>query len=243
MDDCQSPKKSNEKSFTMGSISPSFGSLDGGNIIYIYGDFPYAATSDYVQKDLVAHFDGINNRGLGDKQHDFTETASWRDLKSEFDLPRGNGPGEWLSNGFKASDNDNDDYKYSFRDPNSFPSNFPAGNHARTIEVIFRTPGPDKILSFFQIEGNYRHVFTYGSTNEPGNIFAISYRGNTRPSDCGTDNPWVFYPIAANTFNLVSCLASTPSLTTGNTINTITSTYANSIQDADSTNSYINNHY
>jgi hypothetical protein len=57
---------------------------------------------------------------------------------------------------------------------------------------------------------------------------------------CGS-YPWVFYAIAGNMNNLITCLSSTPSLITPNTINTVTSTYANSIEDEDFTNSYINN--
>jgi hypothetical protein len=39
--------------FEAGKISPSFGSVDGGNYVYIYGnDFPYAASSDYEQDGL-----------------------------------------------------------------------------------------------------------------------------------------------------------------------------------------------
>jgi hypothetical protein len=79
MDDCYSLKESNEVSFTPGAISPDFGSSSGGNYIYIYGDFPYAATDKYVQEGLVAHYDGINNTGEGDKYHS-TSTVAWKNL-------------------------------------------------------------------------------------------------------------------------------------------------------------------
>jgi hypothetical protein len=247
MDDCQSPKKSNEKSFAMGSISPSFGSLDGGNIIYIYGDFPYAATSEYAaQNNLVAHFDGINNRGLGDKQHDFTATASWKDLKSTFDLPRGaNSSGKWLSNGFLV-ENENAAFYNTY-----FPDNFPAGTHERTVEVIFRTP--DEHNMFTQEYEVQRRIFFYGTYTTLHN-FGVVYRGlrtsdyaslgswyNVDPDDCLGDNRWVFYPIFGCDHNLVTCLNSTPSLETPDTINTVTSTYKNSINDTQYTNAYINN--
>jgi hypothetical protein len=79
MDDCHSLKESNEASFFMGSLSPNFGSLNGGNYIYIYGDFPYAASSDYEQEGLVAMWDAIDNTGLGDKYHTNAATT-WKDL-------------------------------------------------------------------------------------------------------------------------------------------------------------------
>ncbi|MDR1592720.1 MAG: LamG domain-containing protein, partial [Prevotellaceae bacterium] len=51
----------------------------------------------------------------------------------------------------------------------------------------------------------------------------------------------IFYAISGNGNNLITCLPSTPSLTTPNTINTVTSTYANSIADQTYTKAYINN--
>jgi hypothetical protein len=240
MDDCGSQKESDDVAFTPESLSPAFGSLEGKNIIYIYGDFDYAAASDYVPGGLVAHFDGINNRGLGDKQHDFTENASWKDLISGFDLLRGPGTGQWLSNGFRVDDNN-----LAFSSA-SFPSNFPAAGNPRTIEVIFRTPD----VMFTQETDKNRRIFSYGG-NEVSTNFGIMYRGlmanNFASADaCGTENRWVFYAIFGVTAepitcNLVTCLSSTPDLETPNTINTVTSTYANSMSDAQYTNSYINN--
>jgi hypothetical protein len=230
MDDCRSVKES-EVSFNMSSVSPNFGSTDGSNYVYIYGDFPYAATSEYAaQGNLVAHFDGINNQGKGDKQHDYSSNASWKDLKNPtFDLPRGIGAGRWLSNGFQALDND-----YSFYSA-SFPSTFPTGTHERTIEVIFRTPE----TMFPQEDGRQRIIFFYGGTAQ-GSQFAVVYRGLQRPDECSSENPWIFYPISGNDNRLTSCLSSTPSLTTANTINTVTSTYHTRMTD-ERTNSYINN--
>jgi hypothetical protein len=236
MDDCNSLKESNDQPFTMGSISPSFGSLAGGNIIYIYGDFPYAATSEYAaQANLAAHFDGINNRGLGDKQHDFNATH-WKDLKSNFELPRGDGQGQWLSNGFQVLDNDT-----AFSSL-SYPTNFPSGDHERTVEVIFRTPEN----MFTQQNDVYRHIFSYGDDLVTAQIFGVLYRGITASrfgaaADACGENPWVFYAIYGSSDNLATCLSSTPDLETANTINTVTSTYAYNINNAQYTNSYINN--
>jgi hypothetical protein len=119
MDDCRSLKESNEVTFAPGSVSPNFGSLAGDNYIYIYGDFPYAASGDYAQGGLVAHYDGIDNQGLGDKQHNYSSTASWTDLKTGFKLLRGAGAGQWLSNGFQALDDN-----YSFY-TSTFPVTYP----------------------------------------------------------------------------------------------------------------------
>jgi hypothetical protein len=237
MDDCRSLKESNEVTFAPEAISPDFGSLAGGNIIYIYGDFPYAATSEYEQGGLVAHFDGINNRGSGDKQHDYSAT-SWKDLKSGFELPRyENGDGRWLSNGFQALDE-----KYSFYTKDTYPSAYPIGDRARTVEVIFRTPE-----TMFAQGYNEQHVVFMLGKDAERQAFAMTYRGIEvtdlgMPDDaCSPTNKWTFQAIGGNSNNLVTCLSSTPSLETANTINTVTSTYANSIADEQYTNSYINN--
>jgi hypothetical protein len=240
MDDCRSLKASNMVSFTPDALSPNFGGEAGGNIIYVYGDFPYAATSEYEQDGLVAHFDGINNLGLGDKQHDFN-TTNWKDLKNAFYLHKGGyAEGQWLSNGFQSR-NDSTSFTYT----GNFPAAYPTGNHGRTVEVIFRTPVAANM--FVQETEIQRVIFRYGG-NAQTLQFGILYRGlsetiSTHEVICLDDpgNPWIFYAIAGNTRNLITCLSSTPSLETPNTINTVTSTYANSIQDEDSTNSYINN--
>jgi hypothetical protein len=235
MDDCRSLKESNGVTFAPGSVSPSFGSLAGGNYIYIYGDFPYAASSDYLQDGLVAHYDGINNRGLGDKQHDYNSNVNWKDLISGFELQRGGGNGQWLSNGFLALDDN-----FSFYSVTS-PSTYPFGGSARTVEVIFRTPEEDEM--FEQIYNTQRLIFLYGGGSE-SNMFGVMYRGVYRDACSSSATPeknWIFYAISGNMVNLMTCISSTPSLETSNTINTVTSTYGNSMQDENYTNSYINN--
>jgi hypothetical protein len=173
---------------------------------------------------------------LGDKQHSLN-ADKWVDLKSGFELPRYNtGTGQWLSNGFQAL-NDSSSFYHS-----SFPGTFPAGGASRTIEVIFRTPAPPMFTQEIEVQ---RLIFSYGAMST-SHQFGIEYRGQTssywsKPDGCSPENRWMFYPITGYVNNLVTCLSSTPSLETPNTINTVTSTYANSIQNADSTNSYINN--
>jgi hypothetical protein len=128
LDDCRSLEASLEKSFMMKSVSPDFGHTGGGNIVYIYGDFPYAATSDYVQDNLVVHYDAINNQNLGDKSHSYTATI-WKDLKNTDDLPLlgipASGDG-WKTNAFKFS---TDTY---FGDI-TVPASWPQGNADRTV--------------------------------------------------------------------------------------------------------------
>jgi hypothetical protein len=235
MDDCRSLKESNEVSFIMSSVSPAFGSLEGGNYIYIYGDFPYAASSDYAQAGLVSHYDGINNQGLGDKRHDYGAT-NWKDLKNPFYLPRYAGTGQWLSNGFQAFSKDTIFYS------STFPDTYPAGNHERTVEVIFRTP--DASHMFEQELEVQRRIFIYGTYTQ-SHTFGVQYRGLKTenlsfPDVCLTGNKWVFYAIFGHNNNLVTCLSSTPSLETANTINTVTSTYRERMEN-EFTKSYINN--
>jgi hypothetical protein len=83
-----------------------------------------------------------------------------------------------------------------------------------------------------------RMIFLYGKM-EDAKTFGVLYRGQTRPA-CSGDYQWIFYPIAGDDNNLISCLSSTPSLITANTINTVTSTYQNNMTDP-LTNSFINN--
>ncbi|MDR2085897.1 MAG: hypothetical protein LBP72_01860, partial [Dysgonamonadaceae bacterium] len=233
MDDCHAPAESNELPFAPTSLSPSFGSLNGGNTIYIYGDFPYAATSDYAQLGLVAHYDGINNRDLGDKRHDYNATA-WKDLKSGFELARGTGAGQWLSNGFQSLETTllTTSVVRSFFS-NSVPGAYPIGGAARTVEVIFKTP--EAANMFTQLQDIERSIFRYGESANHKQ-FGVLYRG-VKAAACPTDNQWMFYAIAGGVSNLITCLSSTPSLETANTINTVTSTYQNNMNDP-LTNSY-----
>jgi hypothetical protein len=231
MDNCRL-EESNEVLIAPETISPGSGSIDGENIIYIYCDFDYAPLSSYVDKGLVAHFDGINNRGLGDKRHSFDADDGWIDLKSGDELPRGEADGQWLSNGFQVLGNPGSKQAFSSL---SIPDAFPTSNDPRTIEVIFRTPIPEYM---FEIGGD-RRIFDYGA-DAAYSLFAVMYRG-VKNAACDLENQWVFLPIAGHSRNMESCLSSTPSLMEPNRINTVTSTYANSIADTDSTNSYINN--
>jgi hypothetical protein len=249
-DNCQVLEESNEVTLKPESLSPNFGSTAGGNTVYLYGDFPYAGTGDYEQSGLVAHYDGINNIGQGDKSHDYSAT-SWTDLRTGFDLPRGTADGQWLSNGFQSLEETIAPVTASFPiQPSLFyidtvPGAYPVDSAARTVEVIFRTPDAAKM--FVQQLQVVRMIFMYGEPNI-GKTFGICYRGyreehwhgNGNNDICGTDNPWLFYAIAGDTHNLISCLSSTPSLEIPNTINTVTSTYQNNMADL-LTNSFINN--
>jgi hypothetical protein len=188
----------------------------------------------------VAHYDGINNQGLGDKRHDYN-AAGWKDLKNEFVLPRAMAnDGKWQSNGFQPLDNG---IAFENRDNNgSFPNNYPVGNEARTVEVIFKTPDDGNM--FTQVQDVPRGIFAYGTIGM-NKEFSVLYRGLTRDA-CLDINPadptnnWIFYTIGGNGNNLITCLCSTPSLETPNTINTVTSTYQNNMSDP-FTRSYINN--
>jgi hypothetical protein len=169
--------------------------------------------------------------------------ANWKDLKSTFELPRNNeATGKWLSNGFRVEHDSAAFYSANF------PANFPKGEDERTVEVIFRTP--DEHNMFQQQSGVRREIFRYG-TYSTLNSFGVIYRGirttdygsgeGVDPNACLGNNRWVFYPIYGYYHNLITCLNSTPSLETPDTINTVTSTYKNSINDAQYTNAYINN--
>ncbi|MDR1683644.1 MAG: IPT/TIG domain-containing protein, partial [Candidatus Symbiothrix sp.] len=158
--------------------------------------------------------------------------------KNNFSIPRSTGAGQWLSNGFQALDNGE-----SFSNA-GFPTTYPIDNASRTIEVIFRTPDAENMFEQkADTEGGSRHIFRYGGTDgtQTGDQFGVLYRGIKRAA-CGdvAADRWIFYAIFTNKNNMMVCLSSVPSLTTANTINTVTSTYQNTMDDP-LTKSYINN--
>jgi hypothetical protein len=119
--------------------------LTGGNVISIFGeDFPYVDTSDYVQENLVAHYDGINNIGLGDKFHD-NNAVIWKNLKSGGVLPDGevcsnyncenhvlSNEFNWAGNAFRFGDLEVTDTSWiRIKKPDYSPSEM-------QLEVVFR---------------------------------------------------------------------------------------------------------
>jgi hypothetical protein len=91
LDNCLSLTESNSVSFSTQNIFPTSMSSDGDKWISIYNGndaspFPYAATSEYVQDNLVAHYDGLDNTGAGDKAHDMT-TKTWKNLTGNPNAP------------------------------------------------------------------------------------------------------------------------------------------------------------
>jgi hypothetical protein len=147
LDDCLS-LSSAEITFNAVKLFPASMPESGGGWIRIYNGnpdspFPYAATSEYIQEGLVAHYDGINNVGLGDKLHSST-TDTWVNLKGEDTLPnalmctsadcRTTGLGghiEWKSNSayFKAS---NDSNWFRIYKTDYVPEQY-------TLEVVYKT--------------------------------------------------------------------------------------------------------
>jgi hypothetical protein len=222
MDDCRSVKES-EVSFNMNSVSPNFGSVDGDNYIYIYGDFPYAASSEYEQAGLVAHYDGINNTGQGDKYHS-RSTDSWVNLVDPSlplvvtGIPN---TAAWTSNGWR------DDAASMLQTPTYVPDTWPDGNDERTAEIIYITPP-------YELKANTEAIlFRYGpmylSSNDAKKGFYISYRGGNMES---------FLPIAIADYNNFVTYAKTkiPELYKANTLHTVTSTYGNNMNDPAKTN-------
>jgi hypothetical protein len=160
-DNCHVLEESNEVNLQLESLSPNFGSEAGDNYVYLYGDFPYASSDDYVQTDLVAHYDGINNQNLGDKLHD-SNITEWKDLcgnNYDVKLRKGHaGTGnhadaidvttlaqcagaQWYSNGFLFND-----YSYFANIPADpaaenalyeIMPELPYGNDNYTIEAVF----------------------------------------------------------------------------------------------------------
>jgi hypothetical protein len=105
-DNCRFLEESNKVFFEAGKVSPSFGSTAGGNYVYIYGEFEYASSSDYVQDGLVAHYDGIDNLNLGDKHHS-RDTTVWKDLSGynyDVKLRKGHGTNNVAADAIPVTD-------------------------------------------------------------------------------------------------------------------------------------------
>jgi hypothetical protein len=191
-------------SFAPGSLSPGFGSTAGGNYIYIYGNFPYAATGDYVQKGLVAHYDGINNTGKGDKYHSNDATV-WNDVTGANPLSLYNAPvgdGGWKSNGFYF----NNDTYFNI---SPVPGTWPVGSAKRTVEITFITPSSGDLTENFD-----KALFMYGY-GAPGQAFGIQYYQT------------IYFPIEGNQplYNYSFSKNVLSDLITNSKLNTTTSVY------------------
>ncbi|MDR1682421.1 MAG: LamG domain-containing protein [Candidatus Symbiothrix sp.] len=91
LDNCLSLAESNSVSFSTQNIYPTSMPSNGEEWISIYNGnldspFPYAATSEYVQESLVAHYDGLDNIGAGDKAHSMT-AETWKNLTGNSNAP------------------------------------------------------------------------------------------------------------------------------------------------------------
>jgi hypothetical protein len=198
------------KNFTLDSISPNRGPTAGGNVVSIFGEnFPYVSADDYVQDSLVAHYDGIDNTGLGDKFHSSDNTADWTNLVTSEALPRNSyiptGVGGWTSNGWRVTD------RAGFFQ-NSLPTGMPTGASARSIEVIYTTP-PGGVPTDDNIR---KALFGYGhisGTPTEGSRFLMQYHNGRF---------WAF-----DAWNVSGYLTSGnyPKLFSGNNLTSITYTY------------------
>ncbi|MDR0788604.1 MAG: IPT/TIG domain-containing protein [Bifidobacteriaceae bacterium] len=147
---------------SISTVSPSVGPSGGGQRITIYGqNFPYAPASNYAE-GASAHYDAIDNLGLGDFYHSDT-TTTWKNLASNVDnlflqgTPTGGG---WSSNGFLVKNN-------AYWSTVSNVQNFPLGGSDRTAELVFKT-GPSVPTSNI-------YIADYGGTAGRGQQFGQRY--------------------------------------------------------------------
>jgi hypothetical protein len=156
--------------FSVISISPSSGSTSGGEVVTINEEnFPYASTDEYIgagvneDGSLIAHFDGVDNVGLGDRQHS-SDTNTWMDLKQSIMLPRTSAPtnSAWEANGWRIGDDG-----VSFNRNGSLTAyNFPSGGAARTVETVFGRPNNNSytnttFVSGYGMTGNNNQSFNF----------------------------------------------------------------------------------
>jgi hypothetical protein len=228
-DNCHVLEESNEVTIQSESLSPQFGSTDGGNVIYIYGDFPYAATGDYVQTDLVAHYDGVNNSGLGDKYHHNDISKPWANLvdaATPLNVTGTTTTAAWEPKGYR------DDESSNLETPTIVPDTWPDGNEPRTAEIIYTTPPIELPANTEAVLFRYGPIWINGADDRKG--FYIRYRGGIDANGC-------FQPIAIDTYNnfIYRSKIVMPELYEAATLHTVTSTYANNMNDVTSTNMLI----
>jgi hypothetical protein len=160
----QAEKSFTYKTFSLISVSPNTGNVDGGNIITINGaNFPYAGVESYVTDGLVAHYDAINNIGLGDIFHsDASDT--WVDLSnSKANLALNAGDNAFESNAFLVKD-DNNYFRTSYFD------NLPSGNDSFSAEIRYEIAG--------SVYGSDLYPVAWGTSNN-GKISNLGFRSAT----------------------------------------------------------------
>jgi hypothetical protein len=216
MDDCHSLTESNEFAFAPTSISPNFGSLNGGNTIYLYGDFPYASTDEYVQNGLVAYFDGINNTGEGDKFHS-NSAVEWPNIKDmNFFLSKVGTGGYWTQIGFKFNNNVYFQ-KGTLNGLDNLPSYIPNGNNPHTVEAIFTSPASSEEKNC----GNFNDFVSYGGTGYRKSIYIGQRYNNNNP--CTIDLSLFVAYYGSNGYEIY--FDNLPSLDMPNSLHSVQTTY------------------
>jgi hypothetical protein len=218
-DDCRSMLESNEVTFSPESLSPTFGSMAGGNMVYVYGDFQYVDTDEYNQDGLVVHFDAIDNIGKGDKYHSY-DTVQWKDLKGNLtlELTQPSLQDNWNSNAFEIKG-------IQYWKTSNLNTNIPIGNSPRTMEFIFTTPKDGVITNkWIPLCGFEPAAFL------SGNAFHMARQASMHVSPLNAHNGGLMFP-----HNEAQQLG----LNDANSLHTFVITYANRISDAQNTNAYV----
>ncbi|MDR1592706.1 MAG: LamG domain-containing protein [Prevotellaceae bacterium] len=194
LDNCLSLSEPNTVPFTI-RVSPATIKVNTSEYIRIYGNniFTYAPTSDYEQNGLVAHYDGINNEGNGDENHNFTATT-WTDLSGkENHLTKSNSEGSFDAAGFTIKSKNN----YWIK---AHPvASIPTGNSSFTAEMRYKIAGafPNNMTG-----GLCTVSWGYGSNNQASCIgFEVS--SSFSHAFFGNDIDWS-YPGAYSTPNTLS---------------------------------------
>jgi hypothetical protein len=153
------------------SFTPDGGSVVGENWVTISGTgfLDNSKTSDYVtDTNFTVHYDGINNVGLGDLSHSFSNsnTHGWTNLRNGAVFTRNaympSGIGGWTKNGWTVT---NSAGFWS----SSIPAGFVTGSTARTVEIIYTTPVNGITQQTNSTDQNTRSaLFGYGKLAETG---------------------------------------------------------------------------
>ncbi|MDR1300552.1 MAG: IPT/TIG domain-containing protein [Candidatus Nomurabacteria bacterium] len=129
------------KTAVITGIMPNKGGMAGGQTVTITGSgWAYDAAKDYIQDGLIAHYDAIDNTGLGDNYH-ANATSTWKDLSdSGADLTLHAGDNSFDGDGFVVKSATNYWYVPPFGE-------LPTGNSSFTIEARYLFVGPLSIAS------------------------------------------------------------------------------------------------
>jgi hypothetical protein len=193
---------------SISNISPAVGSATGSQQVTISGlNLPSSSSSDYIQDGLVAHYDGVDNIGLGDENRSTTTTV-WANLASQgFNLMKTSRGGSytdagssWTNLGYQIGSvtGTNGTGVYWRTKETDLTGTFPVGTAARTTEYIYKTPDGWTGAATSGGNGEQRGIGGYGGGIQSESGGGGTFWGHTFADTSGRNR---FIPIGTNSLN------------------------------------------